>query len=155
MARSPHEIESDLDSLMPEDFDLWQQDSHGMDRLYQLTDEIDQLAQPHCMLPTLFRTLERLVDVDIGSPGPIVHTIERIGGYEPLLIESIQRKPTALTAWLVNRLLNTIREQTARERWLTLLKQALGSADISSRTQQTIMEFITFQLTKGSDTAQQ
>lgn len=155
MARSPHEIESDLDSLIPEDFDLWQQDSNGLDRLYQLTDEIDQLPQPHCLLPTLFRTVERLVDVDMGSPGPIVHTIECIGGYERLLIESIRRKPTTLTAWMVNRLLNTIPEQRARERWLTLLKQALGSADISSRTQQTIMEFIGFQQTNGSDTTQQ
>lgn len=150
MARSPHELESDLASLMPEDFDVWNQDCNGLDRLYSLIDEIDQLPQPGSMLSTLFRTIERLVDVDTGSPGPIVHTIERIGGYEQLLIESIQRKPTPLTAWMVNRILNATHEQSVREQWLTLFKQAQENTEISSRTRQTLLDFIRFQQTKDN-----
>jgi hypothetical protein len=55
----------------------------------------------------MFRTMERLDGVELGTPGPLVHTLETWrGGYEKLLAESARRKPTSLSVWMVNRILN-------------------------------------------------
>ena len=51
--------------------------------------------------------MERLDGVELGTPGPLVHTLETLrGGYEMLLAESVRRKPTLLSVWMVNRILN-------------------------------------------------
>ena len=38
--------------------------------------------------------MERLPDVDLGSPGPLVHTLERLHGYENELMRSVRRQPS-------------------------------------------------------------
>ena len=34
------------------------------------------------------------LDVDLGSPGPLVHTLERLHGYEDELMRSVRRQPS-------------------------------------------------------------
>jgi hypothetical protein len=68
----------------------------------------------------MFALMERLDGVDLGSPGPLVHALESTGAaYEPRLKASVQRKPSPLTVWMVNRILNTDRPN--RGSWLDLL----------------------------------
>lgn len=56
----------------------------------------------------LLKLMERHPLVDFGVPGAIVHFVERFykKGYEELLVESIKRKPTMHTVWMLNRIIN-------------------------------------------------
>src|SRR5258706_1872315 len=60
-----------------------------------------------CVGPIL-RFMEEHPGLDYGMPGPLVHFIEEfyLKGYEERLIESVARKPTMLTVWMLNRVLN-------------------------------------------------
>lgn len=76
-------------------------------------------------MPALFDVMERMPDVEMGAPGPLVATLEQMRGrYESELAESIKRKPTALTVWMVNRILNGTRDQGQRQFYLDLLRFA-------------------------------
>jgi hypothetical protein len=52
--------------------------------------------------------IEEHPDLDLGSPGPIVHRLEQssLEFYVPWLLASIDRKPTAHTLWMLNRVIN-------------------------------------------------
>ena len=67
--------------------------------------------------------MENNPDIDYGMPGPIVHYMEKYynNGYEELLYNSIKRKPTVHTLWMLNRILNSpiLKE---REKYLLVLK---------------------------------
>ncbi|MFG3604731.1 hypothetical protein [Micromonospora chersina] len=82
-------------------------DADGPDRLQAICAELVERHDPERWTPLLYSLIERLDDADMGSPGPIVHSLETWSGYRPLLAESLRRKPTPLTLWMANRLLNT------------------------------------------------
>jgi hypothetical protein len=52
--------------------------------------------------------IEEHPDLDLGTPGPIVHRLEEssLEFYIPLLLASIGRKPTLHTLWMLNRVIN-------------------------------------------------
>lgn len=56
----------------------------------------------------LLQLMERHPLNDFGAPGAIVHFVERFykKGYEELLIESIKRRPSMHTVWMLNRIIN-------------------------------------------------
>ena len=49
--------------------------------------------------------MEEHPELEYGMPGPLVHFIEEfyLNGYEERLIESVGRRPTMLTVWMLNR----------------------------------------------------
>ena len=51
-------------------------------------------------------------DADLGSPGPLVHFLEKFfrRGYEEALVRSIERRPTTHTIWMLNRIINGVQE---------------------------------------------
>ena len=146
--RSIDELIDDFQALTPEDFDPEQHDRTGIERLFDLAKEIELLPQSNQHMPLLFETLERLAEADLGSPGPLVHAIERMGDYGELLQQSYQRKPTPLTTWMINRILNQYIDPVKRELWLGLLQHALNDKPLDDRLQQTIHEFLEWQATK-------
>src|SRR5262245_31418356 len=112
-------------ALKPQDFDYMRTDSDGMERLGALTDDLMTLPEPERGIRAMFDVMERLPESDLGSPGPLVHTIERMRGrYESELVESIRRRPTTLALWMVNRILNTTRAPEQRRIYLDLLRFA-------------------------------
>ena len=50
--------------------------------------------------------MEDFPEADFGQPGPLTHFVEGFykSGYEELLYQSIKRKPTLHTIWMVNRI---------------------------------------------------
>src|SRR5574338_93795 len=52
--------------------------------------------------------MEEYPAIDFGMPGALVHFVERFyrKGYEEKLVESVQRKPTSVTVWMLNRVIN-------------------------------------------------
>jgi hypothetical protein len=71
--------------------------------------------------------------VDFGSPGALVHVVERLygAGYEDALTESVLRKPTAHTAWMLNRVINGEKNEARRRQFISALRAIAlnGSAD--------------------------
>jgi hypothetical protein len=59
-------------------------------------------------IPSIFRLMERYPHSNFGLPGPLVHALEAAGTneYEGELHISLIRKPTPLTLWMYNRLIN-------------------------------------------------
>ncbi len=144
MSRSVHEIAADFDSLDASDFDYSNTDSKGWERLDELCDEMREVDDPVACGPVMFRTIERLDGVDLGSPGPLVHSLERWGGhYEKLLAESIQRKPTPLSVWMVNRIING--RPPDAESWIAMLRSVAINAVASEETKAQSREFIEYQ----------
>jgi hypothetical protein len=124
MARSIEQVISAFGALGPEDF-INPED--GLGKVYSLTEELRALPQPERAIPAMFDVLARLSDVDLGSPGPLVHTLEQMRGhYENSLAESIRHKPTALTVWMLNRILNGIPSFEEKRVYVELLRSAAG-----------------------------
>ena len=62
-------------------------------------------------IPLLFELTEEFsedVDLTLGSPGPIVHAIEKVSPkYQIHLVASLARKPTGISLWMAERIYRT------------------------------------------------
>ena len=145
MERPIHEIIADFDTFQSSDFDMRNVDASGADRLSELVGELFEKPNPEQAMDTMFRMMERLPDSDLGTPGPLVHGLEKFKDYEPHLIESVHRLPTPLSVWMVNRILNTRLPKPRRAFWLSLLEEALGRPEINDQLRQDIKEFLEHQ----------
>lgn len=76
-----------------------------LQRLSKLTDLLLNEENKEEALPLLFGILERFPEEELGSPGPLVHAIEKCFGYEEILFESLERQPSTLSVWMVYRLM--------------------------------------------------
>jgi len=144
MRRDFNEIAADFDALTAYDFDYAKASARGLERLDALCAEMREINDPAVCAPVMFRTMERLDGVELGSPGPLVHTLEAwSGGYEGLLQQSIRRKPTSLSVWMVNRILNA-RPMDAGV-WMALLRSVTDNPAASDQTRAEAQGFIDFQ----------
>ena len=104
--------------------------------LYELTEEIDNEKYVEKVIPNIFEFMERNPLADIGSPGPLVHLVEKFyPNYVEELKASIARKPTIHTIWMLNRILNSNLSESERTSFLQLLFKAQTNkqADQSAR----------------------
>ena len=137
----------DLNTLTAEEFDYREPSGRGIERLDEICDRVLSLPEPSAAFPEFFRLMERLSDSDLGSPGALVHTMEKhIGAYENLLAESVLRKPTTLTVWMVNRILNGASKERAR--WLEMLTVAADHPAAAYATREQARRFIALQQKK-------
>ncbi len=144
MARTIEEIVADFDLLAARDFDYANPSANGWDWLQHLCDELRAINKPMVCAPVLFHTMERLDGADLGSPGPLVHTLEIWRGhYEPFLVESIRRKPTPLSVWMINRILNA--KPPDGEMWLALLRSVGDHPLASDEARAEARRFIEYQ----------
>ena len=147
MTRYVAEIAADFDALTTADFDFAPGTS-GWERLAALCDEMRAVNDPVECAPVMFHTIERLDGVNLGTPGPLVHTLESWrGGYEEVLVQSVRRKPTPLSVWMVNLILNA-RPPNA-ESWRELLRSVADNPAASAVTRAEANRFITYQKEKG------
>jgi len=97
----------------------------------------------------VLRFMEEYPHLDFGAPGPLVHFIERVAGngeeqdaeYERELAASIERKPTPHTAWLLNRLINSL-DGPKKQFYTDLLQRSLSNPNADADTVQVIHEFL-------------
>src|SRR3979409_2576586 len=68
------------------------------------------------IVDTVLSFIERHPNVEVGSPGPLVHFAERFygNGYARKLLDSIERRPMPLTAWMLNRIVNGTKTPSER-----------------------------------------
>jgi hypothetical protein len=143
MPRSAEELMDELDAISEQDFI---RDYYGVrDRLRAAADEILELPRPLDLAPHLFQLLERFPEEDFGAPGPIVQALEELPGVEPLLRESLERKPTQHTMWMVNRILNSQLDDTSRASWMQALEAALQHPAADDLARESATEFLQYQ----------
>jgi hypothetical protein len=107
-------------------------------RAAELTDSWSSVgAGPETIAPIL-QFIEAHPTVEFGAPGPLVHFVERFfrQGYEERLVESIQRKPTAHTIWMLNRVINGTKDADARQNLIAILESASRSPLADNNTRQ-------------------
>lgn len=77
----------------------------------------------------LLKLMERHPLEDFGMPGAIVHFVERFykNGYEQLLVDSIKRRPTLHTVWMLNRILNA---NENREYYASIMEDIANSDNL-------------------------
>lgn len=114
-----------------------------------MTDAVMSAAAPENAIPELFGVMERLPDADLGSPGPLVHTLERLHGYRDELVRSVRRQPSLLSVWMVNRILNANLSEDARRSYMTLLNEAHRHPNASESVREVARGFIEFQIRKN------
>lgn len=108
-----------------------------MDCMEEIEENYNQLdsVQP------LLRLMERHPLTDFGSPGPIVHFVERFykKGYEEELLLSLKRMPTLHTVWMLNRLINGTDQA---EVYLELLKEISENASYNKEIREEALHFL-------------
>lgn len=91
--------------------------------------------------------MERNSLMDIGSPGPLVHLIEKFyPNYVDELEASIVRKPTSHTLWMLNRILNSNLSENERASFLELLLQAQTNEIADQNAREEAKHYYEYQL---------
>lgn len=105
------------------DFEPVGDDATDTTKLYEITDELKKNIDASLAIEALLSIFERYPMHDLGSPGPIVHTLESFAGeYEPFLFTSLDRKPTYMTLWMFNRIINAEKDKNRRLEYINRMK---------------------------------
>lgn len=144
------EIIAGFRALQASDFDFNNANARGWERLAELTDALKGVPDAEKAIPEMFSLIERLPDAELGSPGPLVHTMERWrGGHEHELVNSVRRRPLTLSVWMVNRILNTDLPDETRRSYMSLLNEAATHPAASETVREDARRFIEFQMGKS------
>lgn len=89
----------------------------------------------------LLELMERHPMDDFGMPGAIVHFVERFykNGYEELLIESVKRRPTMHTVWMLNRVMNGSENKND---YFEIMKEVTERSDVEEEIKNSVSEFM-------------
>ena len=92
----------------------------------------------------VMRFMESHPHIEYGMPGELVHFVERFygHGYETVLIESVKRRPTPTTVWMLNRVLNGTKEPKARRTLVSLLQSVPNHPLADDRSIQLADQFL-------------
>jgi hypothetical protein len=113
-----------------------------------IVEDIERTDDPRSFLPELFRFIEQRHDEDLGSPGPLVRFMEKgyaEGDYFELLKKSMETMPSLTAAWMINRIVNALKNETEKDEWKILLAEALDHPKIDSATKDRVQHFLDFQ----------
>ena len=96
------------------------------DRSAELVDEWVASALGVEAIEPILRFMESYPNLEYGTPGALVHFVERFygKGYEGKLVESVKRRPTLSSVWMLNRLINGTQNPEDRRLLIEILEQA-------------------------------
>ena len=135
------EIIAEIDAMTIIDSD----DFDPLERLDILADELAQNADAHLACAALIQLLERHPHVEFGTPGEPVHTLEKHPGhYEALLMQSLNRHPTFMTVWMLNRMINGT-DGRAKEALIRALRAAATHPKADEQAKASAEEFLAHQ----------
>lgn len=108
-----------------------------------MTDAAEDIAGEPATAAAIFAYFERYGDTDFGSPGPLVHFIEKAyPHYIEELLSSLSRRPVAYSLWMANRILNAQIEESLRTRLLQALTCASKHPLATEEEKEQALEFI-------------
>jgi hypothetical protein len=98
-------------------------------RLGRITDQLTNTEQIVAATPAMLRVFERYPGALLGSPGPLVHCIERAGleTFLPMLLESFRSHPNRMTLWMLERCLRSEPSTQSRFSILQALREVRGA----------------------------
>lgn len=135
------DVVAELNAFVPVD------EVDNVGRLYEILNRMQPLA-PELRtpaVPAILSLIERYPDAELGMPGPLVHELESIPGYESFLRDSVLRQPADLNVWMINRILNSEVSQDVRLDWLNVINQVLCHSRASKEVQRTAADFLEHQ----------
>lgn len=96
------------------------------ERSSKLVEAWSQVGMSVQVVEPILKFMEAHPEIDFGAPGELVHLVERFygNGYEAELIESVNRKPTQHTIWMLNRIINDTKLPEMRKRYISVLERA-------------------------------
>ena len=96
------------------------------DQSAQLTEAWSNAGVGLEAVDSILQFMEQHPNIDFGMPGSLVHFVEDFygNGYEEKLVQSVQRKPTAHTVWMLNRVINGTKTPDAKHRLRAIMEQA-------------------------------
>jgi hypothetical protein len=151
MRKSRAELEAELRKLQPDDFSA-RNSAMSLQRLHELLPALVAISAPEEAALTILNLVERLSDTpnpedyELGTPGPMVHKLEKLPGYERQLVESVSRFPTPLTIWMVNRLMNSLDKRDRHwGKLLAVLKQVEVATNAATGAREEAKQFVLFQ----------
>lgn len=131
----PKQITDKLNSIDPDDFEYaseelvgdWESDKVGF-----------EAVEP------ILKFMEEHPDIEYGMPGALVHFVENFcgKGYEEKLLESLARRPTAHTTWMLNRVINATRNAATKKKYLAAMENAKSHPEADDATIQSVEEFL-------------
>lgn len=140
MTSPTNRLIAELDAFAPFD-----DEGDNTTRLEALMHVLSELPDPTAVFPAVFALIERFPEAELGAPGPLVHELESLGGYNQQLSLSVRRRPTDLTVWMVNRILNSSSAPQDRAPWLSLLRLAAEHPGASDPVKRSARDFLIFQ----------
>jgi hypothetical protein len=98
---------------------------HFVHEAYQLTEKWETEPDSDKAVDPILSFLEEHPDVDVGSPGPLVHFVEKFyrHGYEAKLLDSLHRKPVAHTVWMLNRIINGAKDPVQKQPYVKAMSE--------------------------------
>lgn len=110
----------------------------------ELTEKWSSDSKSLDAIEPILRFMEIHPEVDYGMPGPLVHFVERFygHGYEQKLIESIDRRPTAHTVWMLNRVINGTQSLRERQNLISVLERARKNVSVDAATRDLATGFL-------------
>ncbi len=124
-------------------------ESDNVHRLNEICTGLQGTAPNAPAMAAIFALVERFPAAEFGTPGPLVHLLETLPGYDALLAGSLLRQPTDLTTWMANRLLNTSQPREERLAWLQRLTQVTTHPLAAPAVRESTIRFLDFQASRS------
>jgi hypothetical protein len=117
-----------------------------IEKSYEVIEKIEGLENSFDAVEPILILMERNPYTDFGSPGPLVHFVEKYDEleYEDKLVQSIKRHPTTHTVWMLNRLINYSNGKR-KKYYLDVLQNILKLPNLDKELISDVEEYISFQ----------
>jgi len=114
--------------------------------LRELLDQLGELQRDPNVRRELIAIFETHPNADLGSPGPIVHSLEKapIDEHINLLAESLKRRATTMTIWMAERCFRSELSEINRTKLLDALHAAReqgASGQVANSIEEAIAEY--------------
>ena len=135
MVRNSSEIAAAIDQFQPQDEEWLELD--------ELLEELFESELPASGIPAMLRVFERYPTEDgAGVFWSIIHGMESLPDYEPLLVESVQSAPSESGLTMVNRLLNSGVTQINSLKLVQLFEQTAQNQSAPAEVRESARRFL-------------
>jgi hypothetical protein len=142
------EIIQALSSFVPTE----RSDDDNISYFYELMEDLKHNSDRERAIEPIFRLIEKHPHIDYGSPGPLAHTLESFHDiYQDYLFASLDRKPTPLTAWMLNRLTNADQNYLEHKALTEKMHALLKHPALDEETKSAVEDFVDFQDHPGEE----
>ncbi|WP_214229584.1 hypothetical protein [Pedobacter sp. B4-66] len=121
-------------------------DLGALERIDKLTNLLRVNGDGYLACEHLIYLLERHPNVEFGTPGEPVHTLETFQGYyEVFLYQSLERQPTQMTVWMLNRIINAEANIEKKNELLNRLGNCLNHPSANEVAKEATLNFLKYQ----------